>query len=496
MTHLQMNGIIKHFSGVPALRSVDFEVKGGEVHALLGANGAGKSTLMKILTGAYQADAGTISLDGSEAAIHSPQDAKALGIQCVYQEVDTALIPYLSVAENILLDQLVQTKAKGLINWQRLYSQAEEILQSLGFSIPVKKHVEACTLSEKQLILIARATVQKAKLVIFDEPTAPLSSKESERLFQIIARLKQNGVGIIYISHRLPEIFQICDRITIMRDGRNVTTKKTSETNLDEVITHMLGKSFAEEFPKVQVPIGEPLLEVTGAAGGKVSGADLTVREGEIVGVVGLVGAGKTELARLLFGADGMEGGKVTLKGRQVHFRSPKDAVEAGIVLVPEERRKEGIFVEESVKNNLSVTTLAKWSPLGFIRRGMESGHARELVNKLDVKTADISQLVGFLSGGNQQKVAIGKWLGTECDVFMFDEPTKGVDIGAKSDIYRLIGNLVEQKKGVLYFSCEFQEVIGIADRILVMFEGKIVKELSREQATQELIMYYASGGE
>ncbi|MFM1654793.1 sugar ABC transporter ATP-binding protein [Brevibacillus sp. B_LB10_24] len=496
MAHLQMNGINKQFSGVPALRSVDFEVRGGEVHALLGANGAGKSTLMKILTGAYQADAGTISLDGAEVAIHSPQDAKALGIQCVYQEVDTALIPYLSVAENILLDQLVQTKAKGLINWQRLYAEAEEILRNLGFSIPVKKHVEACSLSEKQLILIARATVQKAKLVIFDEPTAPLSNKESERLFQIIARLKQTGVGIIYISHRLPEIFQICDRITVMRDGKDVAATKTSETNLDEVISHMLGKSFSEEFPKVQVPIGEPLLEVTGAAGGKVRGADLTVREGEIVGVVGLVGAGKTELARLLFGADGLEAGSITLKGRQLQLRTPKDAVEAGIVLVPEERRKEGIFVEESVKNNLSVAALAKWSPLGFIRRGMESGHARDLVSKLGVKTADIGQLVGFLSGGNQQKVAIGKWLGTECDIFMFDEPTKGVDIGAKSDIYRLIGKLVEQKKGVLYFSCEFPEVTGIADRILVMFEGKIVKELSRQQATQELIMYYASGGE
>ncbi|WP_134687200.1 sugar ABC transporter ATP-binding protein [Brevibacillus migulae] len=496
MSTLHMQGITKQFSGVPALQGVDFEVKAGEVHALLGANGAGKSTLMKILTGAYQADGGSISIDGTPVAIHTPQDAKALGIQCVYQEVDTALIPNLSVAENILMDQLVHKNASSLISWKRLFAESADILRSFGFAIPVHKKVEECTLSEKQLILIARATVQKAKYVIFDEPTAPLSNKESERLFEIIAQLKNAGVGIIYISHRLPEIFQLCDRITIMRDGQRVATTATADTNMDEVISHMLGKSFSEEFPKVDVPIGEKLLEARGIKGGKVRGADLTVREGEIVGVVGLVGAGKTELARLLFGADPAEAGEVRLKGSKLRLDSPRDAVEKGLVLVPEERRKEGIFVEESVKNNLSVAALSKWTGLGFVRQGLEAGHAKDLVQKLGVKTANIGQLVGFLSGGNQQKVAIGKWLGTDASIFLFDEPTKGVDIGAKSDIYRLIGKLATEKKGILYFSCEFPEVIGIADRILVMFEGKIVKELTRAEATQELIMYYASGGE
>lgn len=494
MPVLEMKGIIKAFSGVPALRGVDFEVKAGEVHALLGANGAGKSTLMKILTGAYQADGGSISIAGKPLQIDSPQAAKSHGVQCVYQEVDTALVPYLSVAENILLDQVVQSKGTGLIRWKQLYDQAEEILRSFGFAIPVRKTVDACTLSEKQLILIARATVQKAKFVIFDEPTAPLSNRESERLFQIIAQLKQAGVGIIYISHRLPEIFQICDSMTIMRDGQRVHTARTSEITMDEVISHMLGKSFDEEFPKVETEIGETLLEAKGVQGGKVRGADLHVREGEIVGVVGLVGAGKTELARLLFGADPWDAGEISLKGKKLRLMSPKDAVDAGIVLVPEERRKEGIFVEESVKRNLSVATLA--SVFGFVRQSLESLQANELIKRVGVKTADSSQLVGLLSGGNQQKVAIGKWLDTDASLFIFDEPTKGVDIGAKSDIYRLIGNLAANKKGVLYFSCEFPEVLGIADRILVMTEGRIVKEFLRGEATQEQIMYYASGGE
>ncbi len=493
---LQMKGIEKSFAGISALRSVDFDVRAGEVHALLGANGAGKSTLMKILTGAYTSDGGQIVLDGQPVAIRDPQDAKRFGIQCVYQEVDTALVPYLSVAENILLEQYASGR-ETFIRWSRLFAEAEEILRTIGFVLPVRKKAEQLSLSEKQVVLIARAVVQQAKYIIFDEPTAPLSIQESERLFAFIERLKASGLGIIYISHRLPEIFRICDRVTILRDGRNVLTAPVNETSIDEVITQMLGKSFTEEFPKQTVPIGNVVLEAKGLhRGKKVRGVDISVREGEIVGVAGLVGAGKTELARLLFGADAKDAGEVWLDGKAVVIDSPQQAVQNGIVLVPEERRKEGMIADESVRHNLSLANLHRLTGWGFVKRWAEAHLAQELVETLGIKAANQQQPVRLLSGGNQQKVVVGKWLPTDARVFLFDEPTKGVDIGAKSDIFRLIGRLAQEKKGILYFSCEFQEILGIADRILVMCDGRIVKELTRAEATQEALMYYASGGE
>ncbi len=497
MSNLQMKRISKRFSGVPALSQANFELRQGEVHALLGANGAGKSTLMKILTGAYLADEGEIHFDSREVSIQSPIDAKRLGIQCVYQEVDMALIPSLSVAENILVDQFVHSNKSSLISWSNLYKEAEAIVERLGLHLSVRKKVEECSLSEKQLVLIARAIAQKARFVIFDEPTAPLSTSESERLFELIAQLKREQVGIVYISHRLPEVFRITDRITVMRDGRNVSTRLTAETTMEEVVSDMLGHSLQEEFPPRVSSIGGPLLEVRGLKfGRKVRGIQLDVREGEVVAVVGLVGAGKTELARLLFGADPLEEGEILIKGKRVAIDSPRQAVSQGIVLVPEERRKEGLLVEESVKHNLSVATLKKWTSFAFIKRRTESEIARDLVEKLQIKTSGLDQSVRSLSGGNQQKIVIGKWLHTEADIYLFDEPTKGVDIGAKREIYSVIGRLAEQKKGVVYFTCEFQEAIGIADRILVMYDGQIVKEISQKEWNPESILYYASGGQ
>lgn len=494
---LRLQHISKSFAGVSALKNVDFTVQSGEIHALLGANGAGKSTLMKILSGAYTLDSGQITIGTREIKLHSPADAKMNGIHCVYQEVDTALVPQITVAENILLDRLAAKDGGVWHSWGQIYREAEEAIAKLGVAIDVRKKVEGLSLSEKQLVLIARTLVEKAKYIIFDEPTAPLSREETAILFRVMKQMKADGIGCIFISHRLPEIFEHCDQVTVMRDGQHVYTESCEASSVDEVIRHMLGKTFEEEFPKQVVSIGEVMLQTEQlTAGSRVQQVDLQVRSGEIVGVVGLVGAGKTELSNALYGALRHDQGKMMMHGRQLHVKNPTDAIEAGIVLVPEERRKHGIMIEDSVQQNLSLPLLRQLSRLGFVRGRIEQDYAERLIDRLGVKTSSLKQQVKFLSGGNQQKVAIGKWVESEADVFLFDEPTKGVDIGAKSDIFRLIGDLARQGKGILYFTCEFAEAIGIADRILVMCEGRIVKEFNREEATQEKLLYYASAGQ
>lgn len=493
---LEMSGIAKSFAGVRALHGVDFDVAGGEVHALLGANGAGKSTLMKILSGAYTTDEGEIRIGGEAVAIRSPADAKRAGIHCVYQEVDTSLVAQLSVAENILLDRLASPKSDAWLSWGGMYREAEAILARIGTPIPVRKPVAELTLAEKQIVLLARLLVEEAKFVILDEPTAPLSLEEAERLFAIMEELKKAGIGIVFISHRLPEVSRVSDRVTVMRDGRVVLAERAGELQAADIVRAMLGRSFEEEFPKAEVPIGGTLLEVKGLkAGRKVRGVDFAVREGEIVAVVGLVGAGKTELSRLLFAADPADEGEIVLAGKRVRAVDPAGAVEAGIVLVPEERRKEGILVGASVLHNLSLPVLRALSAFGFVSRSGERRHADEMIGRLGIKTASAGQLTGFLSGGNQQKVSIGKWMRTDAKVFLFDEPTKGVDVGAKRDIFRIIGDLAGQGKGVVYLTCEFAEALGLADRILVMCDGRIVKQFARGEATQEDLLLYASAG-
>ncbi|MFC0211235.1 sugar ABC transporter ATP-binding protein [Paenibacillus chartarius] len=494
-----MRGIVKSFAGVQALRGVDLTIYGGEIHALLGANGAGKSTLMKILTGAYTADEGVLTADGRALTVRSPREAMDLGIACVYQEVDTALIPELTVTENVMLDRISRGTGAGWVNWAELHREAERILASIGADgIQVRRKADELSIAQKQLVLIARAAALRAKVMIFDEPTAPLSLEEAGQLFGVMRRLKAEGVALVFISHRLNEVFELCDRITIMRDGRRVETTATAETNPQLVIEAMLGKPFEEEFPKAAVDIGETVLEVHGLSRGmKVRDAGFTVRRGEIVAVAGLVGAGKTELSRLIAGADRADSGDIVLHGRKLRISEPSDAIREGIVLVPEERRKQGVLVEESVRTNLSLPSLrALSSPLGFIKAAAERRHAERTIADLRIVPPHPAQQVKLLSGGNQQKVAVGKWLPTDADVYLFDEPTKGVDVGAKSDMFRLIGELAAQGKAIVYFSCELAEVLGIADRILVMSYGQIVKELSREEATQELILYYASAGE
>jgi simple sugar transport system ATP-binding protein len=495
---LEMKDISIEFPGVKALKNVNFTTKTGTTHALVGANGAGKSTLMKVLSGAYNHYTGEMFIGGEKADIRSPKDAKNYGIQIVYQEVDTALIPYLTVAENIMLDNMANNMGKKqFVNWKEVHSKAAEVLQKLNIKISTKKLVSELTLAQKQMILIARAISKQCRFLILDEPTAPLSNSETDELFRVVNDLKQNNVGIIFISHRLPELFQICDDVTVMRDGEFVVNKRINETNQSQIVEYMLGRKFDENFPKNKIEAGDRAFEVNGLCDReKVKNINMYVRSGEIVGIAGLVGAGKTELCNALFGASHVTSGERTIKGKKLKIKTPYDAVKSGIALVPEERRKEGILVNESVTTNISVSNLSKFCKLGgFIDFKAERETAKKMISSLGIKTPSENKLVGLLSGGNQQKVAVGKWLITDAEVYIFDEPTKGVDVGAKKDIFELIGQLAKDGKSIVYASCELSEIMGITDRIYVMYDGEIVKELDTKSTNEEEILFYSTGG-
>lgn len=493
---LTMNSISKSFGNVTALENAQFHLEKGEVHALLGVNGAGKSTLMKILSGVYEHDEGEILLDGKSVRLRSPKAAKEHGIYCVYQEVDTAIVPELSVAENVMLDTIA-TNNNLFISKAKLHKEAKKALKQLqAEEIDVQQPAFKLTLAEKQLVLIARALVSSAKIIIFDEPTAPLSLHESNKLFTVINKLKKQGVSCIFISHRLPEVFEISDRITVMRDGRLVETFHTKDARQEEIIEAMLGTSFNHEQVVRNYSIGETILRVSKLSDvQKLKDLTFTVSEGEVVGIVGLVGAGKTELAKALFGLGQMKKGIVEFNGNELVAKHPVDAIRAGIALIPEERRKEGLFVHESLQTNASFPNLSKFSRFLFMNKRAEKQYTKKIIHQLKIKTDNTETPLTHLSGGNQQKVVIGKWISRNSKLYLFDEPTKGVDICAKQDIFKLIRSLAESGKGCLYFSSEIHEAIGISDRILVMYNGQLVKEFSREDATQERILLYASGG-
>lgn len=499
---LEMKNISVEFPGVKALSNVDFEMKSGKIHALIGANGAGKSTLMKVLSGVNSHYDGKIFIDGKEEEIRSPKVAKSKGIEIVYQEVDTALIPYLTVAENIMLNSIVnKMEGQQFVKWQDIFKRSEKILEKLNISINVRQLVSELSLAQKQMILIARAVVEECRFLILDEPTAPLSNTETKELFRIVRELSQKeNVGIIFISHRLHELFEICESITIMKDGM-VVANKLIDHNITpkDVVEMMLGRQFNEQHCKKKVEIGEVLLEVNQLSEkrGCVKEIDMYVKKGEIVGISGLVGAGKTELCKTLFGAFPISSGEIKLKGNQLKIKNPNQAVKQGIALVPEERRKEGILVEEPVYINISSTSLKKYcSKFSFIYRKLEKKVARNMIDELGIKTPSEYQQVKLLSGGNQQKVAVGKWIVSDAEIYIFDEPTKGVDVGAKQDIFELIGRLAQMGKGIIYASCEFNEILGIADRTYVMYDGKIVKELCVPETNEEELLYYSTGGQ
>ncbi|HZG84202.1 sugar ABC transporter ATP-binding protein [Paenibacillus sp.] len=496
---LEMCQISIGFPGVQALSSVDFRTEAGRAHALIGANGAGKSTLMKVLSGAYDHYTGDIKIDGRSVRIRSPKDAKELGIQIVYQEVDTALVPYLSVGENIMMEALVHdTRGRHRVDWGELHRAAESVLRRLNVAIPTRKLAQELTLAEKQMVLIARSVSRSCRFLVLDEPTAPLSRSETDELFRLVRQLKSEGVGVIFISHRLPELYEICEDITIMRDGRLVARDLLSNVTQQQVVEHMLGAKMEGQFPHVPKRIGDVVFEAKGIRDGdKVKGVDLKVRAGEIVGIAGLVGAGKTELCRALFGASETASGTIALRGRALRLpRSPHEAVRAGLALVPEERRREGVLVEESVAANVTAATLSRFTSFGpWVSDAKVKEAAAGLIASLGIKTPNERAKVKNLSGGNQQKVAIGKWLLADADVYLFDEPTKGVDVGAKRDIYALISGLAAQGKCVMYASSEMSEIVGLTDRTYVMYDGRVAKELDTKATNEEELLLYSTGG-
>ena len=488
------------FPGVKALSNVNFEVSTGEIRALVGANGAGKSTLMKVLAGANPEYTGDVYLNDKVVDLRSTLDAKKLGIQIVYQEVDMALIPTLSVAENVMLnDMVMNSKGKTLVEWKTIRSKAKEILDRLNINVNVRTLVQNLSLAQKQMVLIARAIANECNFLILDEPTAPLSDNETAELFRLVRHLQETeNIAIIFISHRINEAIQICQKCTVMRNGEIVDNFQiTEKTTTKEIVEKMLGRTFDENFPKVPVEIGEKVFEVKNLSGaeGKVNDVSLYSRRGEIVGIAGLVGAGKSELCKTIFGAYPKTAGSVILNGKELTIKNPSGAVKNRIALVPEERRKEGVLVNESVTFNLSAASLEKFCKSGFVIKSKTEENAQKYVSELQIATPSIKQFVKNLSGGNQQKVAVGKWLSADCDLYIFDEPTKGVDVGAKQDIFRLINDIAGRGCSVIYASCETNELLSISDRIYVMYDGKIMAELETSKTSEDEIMHYAVGG-
>ena len=489
---LEMRKISKAFYGVQALNNVDFDVLRGETHALLGENGAGKSTLMKILSGAYQRDAGEIFFDGDKIEIPTPLAAQRIGISIIYQEFN--LIPGLSVAENIFLGR-EPVKGNGLINWRVLNKDAQELLERLHADISPTTLVDQLSVAEQQFVEIAKALSFGSKLIIMDEPTATLTPTEIERLFEVMRELKSRGVSIIYISHHLDEIFEVADRVTVLRDGEHVATDEVKNVDKDLIIRWMVGRDLVNTYPARTTSPGEVILEVRNLSRrGVLHDISFELRRGEILGIAGLVGSGRTELVRALYGADPVDEAQVTLRGETVNVLSPKESIKNGLGLLPEDRKQEGLILEQSIKSNVTLSNLKRVLRGLLINHGDEKKMVDSYIQSLAIRTPSNQSLAKNLSGGNQQKVVLAKWLFTDSDILIFDEPTRGIDVGAKYEIYQLMNQLTENGKSIIMVSSELPEIIGVSDRVLVLHKGRITGEHLREDLNQELIMRNAAG--
>ena len=490
---LSVTDITKSFAGVRALKGVSFELRSGEVHALIGENGAGKSTLIKVITGALEADGGEIEINGQGLKHHSPRAAKELGIAAIYQQ--PALFPELTVAENIAIG-LEQTGLWGRIDWRARRHHAAELLAKVGAKIDVDMEAGGLTMPQQQLVEIARALGAEARILIFDEPTASLSEEDTQNLFKVIRELRAQGVGMIYISHRLEELPVIADRVTVLRDGRTIDTRLMSEVDRQQLIQLMVGRELSAVFPKKELALGEVVLELRhlGCSALGVSDVNLSVCAGEIVGLAGLVGAGRTELARVIFGLVPSDEGQILFRGQPVKIESPAQAIATGIAYVPEDRRKHGVILPMAVCPNISLAALDRLTSFGSLDFRREKELAVDYTRRFAIKTPSIFVPVANLSGGNQQKVALSRWLVTRPSVLILDEPTQGIDVGAKSEIHALMTELAAQGAAILMISSELPEILGMSDRIAVMHGGMILGILDRAEATQQKILALALG--
>jgi ribose transport system ATP-binding protein len=483
-----LRGISKQFPGVRALDDVSFDIRAGETHMLLGENGAGKSTLIKILCGVYLADAGSFYANGEPVGMSSPADARKFGIAVIFQ--DFTLVPYLDIAHNIFLGREFPSRIPGLIDRRRLYREAAKVLDAIGFDIDPRLPVHRLGVAQQQMVEIAKALSQDARILVMDEPTAALSDRETERLFAMIARLKARGVAIVYISHRLAEVFALGDRITVLRDGRKVASVMAAQSTPDELVKLMVGRAIDTTYGRhfCERP-GELALEVRNlSADTGISDVSLTVRTGEIVGLAGLVGSGRSEVARAIFGADRVTSGEIRLFG-EAAGGSPQQSARSGMALIPENRKTQGLALAHSVGDNIVLAALHKMFPSGAFSPKRADAAARATIDRLRIATPSPRRTVGFLSGGNQQKVVVGKWLNAEARFFIFDEPTRGIDIGAKAEIFKLLDGLARDGAAILMISSEQTEIVHVCDRAYVMRAGRIAGELARDQLTEANIV-------
>jgi len=489
---LDVRKISKAFPGVKALDKVDLSLGRGEVHALIGENGAGKSTLIKILAGVYFKDEGDILFDGGPVAIANPADSLKLGIKVVFQEL--SLIPHMTVGENVFLESF-PLKNNRTIDWDALYEKTQAILDTIGLDISPKTKVYKLTVSQQQMVEIARALSHEAKVIIMDEPTSALTPNEVDHLFNVIRKLKERGIGILYVTHKLEEVMALCDRVTVFRDGKLISSREVSETSTDNLVTDMVGRSIQTLFPRSHAGKGDVVLDVRSlSTEKKLRDVSFQVRGGEVVGIFGLMGAGRTELAKALFGLDPVQSGSISIEGQELRQGSTSQSTRMGLGYLTEDRKGEGLVLQMSVAQNITLPSLEDISSAGFIKRKEETTRSQEFVDAFSIKTPSLRQKVMYLSGGNQQKVLLARWLMKKLKVIILDEPTRGIDVGAKAEIHRLIDELASQGLAIVVMTSEMPELLGVSDHIIVMCDGRITGEFDRESAEMEKILEAAIG--